>query len=211
MLDRSRRRSRKTCDARRCRPFAMAGRRWKSPGCSTSPAERSTNDVSSMPPEAPRRWRRGRRPGKTLPATQAIRIRRLVINRHPELLPFALWTREAVQRLIARECGVAVSIRTVGRYLKTRGFTPQKPARLGAQPARRGTLVEVGVPRDPSGRRTGKRRDLPGRRDGPTQRPCRRPLVCADRPDAGHRAQRPGGRVIGGEKPGWHKNQRRRI
>ena len=55
----------------------------------------------------------------------------MIRNRHPEqlLLPFALWTREAVQQLIARECGVAVSIRTVGRYLKAWGFTPQRPAR----------------------------------------------------------------------------------
>ena len=75
--------------------------------------------------------RRGRRPGKTLPATQATRIRRLIIDRHPEQLrlPFALWTREAVQQLIAQECGVEVSIWTVGRYLRDWGFTPQKPAR----------------------------------------------------------------------------------
>ena len=75
--------------------------------------------------------RRGRPPGKTLPAAQAARIRRLITDRHPEQLklPFALWTREAVQQLIARECGVAVSIWTVGRYLSDWGFTPQKPAR----------------------------------------------------------------------------------
>jgi transposase len=75
--------------------------------------------------------RRGRRPGKALPAPQAARIRRLITDRHPEQLklPFALWTREAVQQLIAAECGVAVSIWTVGRYLYDWGFTPQKPAR----------------------------------------------------------------------------------
>ena len=55
----------------------------------------------------------------------------MITDRHPEQLklPFALWTREAVQQLIARECGVAVSIWTVGRYLSDWGFTPQKPAR----------------------------------------------------------------------------------
>lgn len=75
--------------------------------------------------------RRGRRPGKTLPAAPAARIRRLITDRHPEQLrlPFALWTRAAVQQLIAQECGVAVSIWTVGRYLRDWGFTPQKPAR----------------------------------------------------------------------------------
>lgn len=38
----------------------------------------------------------------------------------------ALWTRSAVQRLIADECGVAMPIRTVGEYLKRWGYTPQK-------------------------------------------------------------------------------------
>jgi transposase len=75
--------------------------------------------------------RRGRRPGKTLPAAQAARVRRKIIDRCPDQLrlPFALWTREAVQQLIARECGVEVSIWTVGRYLRDWRFTPQKPAR----------------------------------------------------------------------------------
>lgn len=74
---------------------------------------------------------RGRRPGKTLPATQAARMRRKIIDRCPDQLrlPFALWTREAVQQLIARECGVELSVWTVGRYLRDWGFTPQKPAR----------------------------------------------------------------------------------
>ncbi|MBI5866107.1 MAG: IS630 family transposase [Planctomycetes bacterium] len=75
--------------------------------------------------------RRGRRPGKALPASQAARVRRLITDRYPEQLklPFALWTREAVQQLIAAECGLTVSIWTVGRYLRDWGFTPQKPAR----------------------------------------------------------------------------------
>src|SRR2546427_5356218 len=33
-------------------------------------------------------------------------------------LPFALWTREAVQQLLARRFGVQVSVWTVGRYLR---------------------------------------------------------------------------------------------
>lgn len=75
--------------------------------------------------------KRGRRPGKTLPAAQAARVRRKITDRCPDQLrlPFALWTREAVQQLISRECGVQVSVRTVGRYLRDWGFTPQKPAR----------------------------------------------------------------------------------
>lgn len=75
--------------------------------------------------------KRGRRPGKTLPSAQAASVRRKIIDRCPDQLrlPFALWTREAVQQLIAREWGVQVSIWTVGRYLRDWGFTPQKPAR----------------------------------------------------------------------------------
>lgn len=54
----------------------------------------------------------------------------MIRDRHPEQLklPFYLWTREAVQRLIKQECGIELAIRTVGNYLERWGFTPQKPA-----------------------------------------------------------------------------------
>jgi transposase len=56
---------------------------------------------------------------------------RLITDRCPDQLklPYALWTREAVQVLIKRRFGVAVSVWTVGRYLKRWGLTPQKPVR----------------------------------------------------------------------------------
>lgn len=62
---------------------------------------------------------------------QAARIRQLIIDKCPEQLklPFFLWSREAVQELIQRQCGVAVSINTVGNYLRAWGFTVQKPVR----------------------------------------------------------------------------------
>jgi transposase len=44
-------------------------------------------------------------------------------------LPFALWTREAVQELLSRRFAVEVSVWTVGRYLRASGLTPQKPVR----------------------------------------------------------------------------------
>jgi len=44
-------------------------------------------------------------------------------------LPFYLWTRAAVASLIAREYGIAVSLVTVGRYLRAWGLSPQKPVR----------------------------------------------------------------------------------
>jgi transposase len=66
-----------------------------------------------------------------LTAKQGAQIRRLVIDKCPEQLklPFFLWTREAVQELILRKCGVALSINTVGNYLRAWGFTVQKPVR----------------------------------------------------------------------------------
>ncbi len=44
-------------------------------------------------------------------------------------MPFYLWTREAVAKLIQRKFGLRVSLSTSGRYLKRWGFTPQKPVR----------------------------------------------------------------------------------
>ena len=44
-------------------------------------------------------------------------------------LPFALWTRIAVQQLIKQLWAIKMPIRTVGEYLKRWGFTPQKPLR----------------------------------------------------------------------------------
>jgi transposase len=77
--------------------------------------------------------RRGR-PVETcrlLTAEQETRIQRMIQERRPEELKFdiALWTRAAVMLLIERECGLLMSVRTVGKYLKRWGFTPQKPIR----------------------------------------------------------------------------------
>lgn len=76
--------------------------------------------------------KRGRRPGGgRLTAKQARRIRTRVIGKMPDQLklPFYLWTREAVARLIEREYGITVSPTTVGRYLKAWGMSAQKPVR----------------------------------------------------------------------------------
>jgi transposase len=77
--------------------------------------------------------RRGRRLGQggRLRVDQAPRIRSLIVGKMPDQLklPFYLWTRAAVARLIAREYGLAVSLTTVGRYLKAWGMSAQKPVR----------------------------------------------------------------------------------
>lgn len=76
---------------------------------------------------------RGRRHGeqRTLSAQQEGRIRQLIIDKCPEQLklPFALWTRKAVQELIENQYNMRLPIRTIGEYLKRWGFTPQKPLR----------------------------------------------------------------------------------
>jgi transposase len=75
--------------------------------------------------------RRGRPPGTQLAPHQAALTVRLITDRCPDQLrlPFALWTREAVQQLLAERFGLTVSVWTVGRYLKRWGLTPQKPLR----------------------------------------------------------------------------------
>jgi transposase len=76
--------------------------------------------------------RRGRRPGEgRLSGKRAARIRSLIVGTLPDQLklPFYLWTRAAVASLIAREYGIAVSLVTVGRYLRAWGLSPQKPVR----------------------------------------------------------------------------------
>jgi transposase len=75
--------------------------------------------------------KRGRPPSFRLKPWQAATTVRLLIDKLPDQLklPFALWTREAVQQLIKQRFNIDISIWTVGRYLKRWGFTPQKPAK----------------------------------------------------------------------------------
>src|SRR3954466_15267293 len=81
--------------------------------------------------------RRGRRPGeqKALSAAQEDRLRCLIARGCPDHfgLSFALWTRQAVRALIARETGVWLTLSVVGRYLRSWGFTAQRPARRATE------------------------------------------------------------------------------
>jgi transposase len=74
---------------------------------------------------------RGRPKSSSLRGHQAAMVVRLITDRCPDQLklPFALWTRAAVQQLIAERFGLRLSLGTVGRYLQRWGFTPQKPLR----------------------------------------------------------------------------------
>ena len=73
--------------------------------------------------------KRGIQGGNKLKKDQAYQVRQLIKDKLPDQLklPFGLWTREAVQQLIAIKYGVELSRWQVGRYLKKWGYTPQKP------------------------------------------------------------------------------------
>lgn len=75
--------------------------------------------------------KRGRPKCSRLLPHQAATAVRLIEQKCPDGLglPFYLWTREAVQQFLAERFELAVSVWTVGRYLKKWGFTPQKPLR----------------------------------------------------------------------------------
>ena len=74
---------------------------------------------------------RGRTPGdgRSLTHVQEAAIQRLIIDNRPEQLKmdFFLWSRTAVGLLIEQEFGIKLHVRSVGKYLKRWGFTPQKP------------------------------------------------------------------------------------
>ena len=73
--------------------------------------------------------KRGVQGGKKINGRQAAEVRQLIKDKLPDQLklPFGLWTREAVQQLILNRYGIELSRWQVGRYLKSWGYTPQKP------------------------------------------------------------------------------------
>jgi transposase len=73
--------------------------------------------------------KRGRPSEIRLTKQQVKQVKSWIEDKTPDQLklPFALWTRDVVGKLIEDKFGVEVSRWTVGRYLKTWGFTPQKP------------------------------------------------------------------------------------
>jgi len=74
---------------------------------------------------------RGRPKGscRTLKTEQEKELQKAIRDKCPDQikLPFALWTRVAVQQLIKQLWAIKMPIRTVGEYLNRWNFTPQKP------------------------------------------------------------------------------------
>lgn len=81
--------------------------------------------------KAIRHQKRGRPQGacRSLSQDQEREIQKAIKDHCPDQLklPFALWTRIAVQQLVEQLYSIRMPIRTVGEYLKRWGFTPQKP------------------------------------------------------------------------------------
>jgi transposase len=75
--------------------------------------------------------KRGRPNGccRKLDQAQEKEVQKAICDKCPDQLklPFALWTRIAVQQLIRQLWGMEVPIRTIGDYLNRWNFTPQKP------------------------------------------------------------------------------------
>jgi transposase len=67
--------------------------------------------------------------GRVLTASKEDSIKSRIIDQRPEQLKidFYLWNRKAVMVLIEQQHGIALPVRTVGKYLTRWGFTPQKP------------------------------------------------------------------------------------
>ena len=63
--------------------------------------------------------------GRFLSAQQEGKGRDLIRQHRPDALglPFAFWSRAAVQMLVKQRCGVLLAVRSTGRYLAGWGFT----------------------------------------------------------------------------------------
>ena len=101
-------------------------------------------EVGGWPAIRPALRGRSQGDGRTLTQAQEDSIQRTIIDKRPEQLKmdFFLWSRAAVGQLIEQEFGIKLHVRSVGKYLKRWGFTPQKPIkRLRTKPTGRAGLA----------------------------------------------------------------------
>ncbi|MEZ5607081.1 MAG: winged helix-turn-helix domain-containing protein [Burkholderiaceae bacterium] len=87
----------------------------------------------------------------------------------------ALWSRQAVQRLIKQRCGVLLTVQGVGLYLRRWGFTRKSPssAPMSSNP-RRCAAGSMSNTRDRATCQGRRRANSLGRRDGPALGRCAR-------------------------------------
>mgnify|MGYP002725728283 CR=1 FL=1 len=100
-------------------------------GCTTSTVREWWKLYKRDGAEGIRLKKRGLKPGmnRRLDTDQEQELQRMLTDKTPDQLklPFALWTRRAIQDLIRQRYRMDLPIRTIGEYLKRWGFTPQKP------------------------------------------------------------------------------------
>lgn len=67
--------------------------------------------------------------GRRLSPDQEKTIQKTICDKMPDQLklPFALWTRRAIQAFIKEQFDIDLPTRTINHYLKRWGFTPQRP------------------------------------------------------------------------------------
>jgi transposase len=80
--------------------------------------------------EGTKEIKRGRKPfiQQKMDQDQQKLIMKLIADKTPDkyLLPFALWTRKAICLLVKERFGITISDQTMGKYLRSWGFTVQK-------------------------------------------------------------------------------------
>lgn len=66
---------------------------------------------------------------KLLKLEQELAIQKMIVDVMPDQLklPYALWTRKAVRDLVKREFDIDIALTTMGYYLRSWGYSPQKP------------------------------------------------------------------------------------
>ena len=83
--------------------------------------------------------------GRLLSEAQEQEVRKTIVDKTPNQLrlPFALWTREALQMYLQGKYSVSVALRTLSEYLKRWGFTAQKPVKKAY--AQNSAVVNIGL------------------------------------------------------------------
>ena len=113
----------------------------------------------------------GARARRLLTAEQEAEVQALIRQQMPDRsgLPFALWSRAAVQALVRQRFGVGVAVRTMGSYLARWGYTPQKPLRRAYEqdPAAVRRWLRREYPTIAARAKAEKGSDLLGRRERP--------------------------------------------
>lgn len=111
--------------------------------------------------------KRGTKGHALLELGEQAQIRELITRHTPDELglPFVLWSREAVRRLIRERLNIKINVRTISDYLEKWGFSPQTARQTGSRAGRRGGSQVLR--RDAAGRdrpsTTGGRLDLGAR------------------------------------------------